>query len=164
MSRITLLELGGAEQREVLCASDGSPAPRTGIVDLHDAQRSLTSRPNPRGRAFVLRLSFPPPLSQRHRRVAGIGRVKSARYRHWILASRARLSGSSARRIGGRVSVELMFPSTSGLSTVAGAITPVMQFLSANGLVDEERSIERLSIKRLGSSGGEELHIQVRGL
>lgn len=138
------------------------PVPKA--ADPSDAERAIPDRSKLRARAFVLRLSFPPPAFQRYRRVAGIGRVKTAHYRRWLLDSGARLSGSSARRIGGPVSVDLIFPPLTKLSAAAGILMPAVQFLAANGLVDGERSVERLSIKRQCTAGTKELRIQVRGL
>lgn len=128
------------------------------------ARQRVPDRHGSSARSFGLCLSFPPPAFRRYRRVAGIGRVKSGGYRRWLLDSRARLLAALPKHIGGPVSVQISFRGAPTVSAAVETVMPVVQFLVAYGLIDGDRTVDSLSVKRLRGKGAAELRVQVKGL
>ncbi len=94
---------------------------------------------------FSLNIPHPPSVNTMFRNVSGVGRVKTATYKKWLLAAGNELLTQRRAHVGGTVAVTLTVKRRNKRADVDNLIKPVLDLLVTYGLIDDDRNVHRVT-------------------
>lgn len=96
--------------------------------------------------SFSLQLPYPPSVNAMYRNVAGVGRVKSTKYRAWLREALDSLWQQKPDRVGGPIRICIRAQRRNKQADLDNLIKPCLDFLVSCDFIDDDKNVESISI------------------